>query len=337
MAHEPLFSQGSTFKGGRLVVPQKVTESVHGQTVETVRESMISSSDTKQFFTDGVQQFFMNDPEVLDTNWQQFYTVMNSTNHGELMPFRNPDAAGDGVHGIVFEEVGELGEIKFNKTTSNEKYVKNVKYAAAIGYSNEWFSDGSMGLIEMVTRDFRQASHDKLAAIHYAAIVAAVTNGISLSAAIGGTEINDFVNALNSATVTMRRNRRNPSLLLGPPEVENYVAVALFGNYGFMNQAGAVSTSLSQPATGGRAPITGRYSLVTTDHLAAGASTSTIYVIEPKRRLVSTDREQLTLGNFEDLLHDSETLVGKFRRGVIVGEGQVIRAITGVPHNLPVA
>lgn len=337
MAHEALFSDGVTLKGGRFAVKQNAKVTEQGRSVEKVQESLVSTSDTKQFFTNGVQTFFMNDPEVVDNGWLELFTVIQSSNHGELFPFRNPDRAGVGVHGIVFEEVGELGEIKYTKTTANEKYVKNVKYAAAIGYSNEWFSDGSMGMIEMVTRDFRQAASDRMAAIHYAAIVAAVTNAVSLSAASGGAEVNDFVNDLNDATTIMRRNRRDPRIILGPPELENFLAVALFGNYGFFNSSAAVSQSLGQRAEGGRAPVSTRYRVLTTDHLAAGATTSTCYVVEPKRRLVSTDREQLSLGNFQDLLHDSESLVGKFRRGVLVGEGQVIRAITGVPHDLPVS
>ena len=334
MAHEKLFADGVSLVGGQFNVKKKVKVTEQGRQVERVVESMISTSDTKQFFTSGIQTFFMNDPEVLDIGWQELYSVISSSNHGELFPFRNPDRAGVGVHGIVFEEVGQLGEIRFNKTTSNEKYVKNIKYAAAIGYSNEWFSDGSMGLIEMVTRDFRQASSDKLAAIHYAGIVAAVTNGVSLSAAMSGTAINGFVNALNDATVIMRRNRRDPRIILAPPELENFLTVALFTNYGFLNQS-TTGTNLSQQIVGGRAPVNGRYRLLTTDQLSAGATTSTAYIIEPKRRLVSTDREGLTLGNFQDLLHDAEALVGKFRRGVLVGEGQCIRAITSIPHALP--
>lgn len=107
-------------------------------------------------------------------------------------------------------------------------------------------------------------------------------------------------------------------------------------NFGFMAQ-NTFSGSMSMQAAGGRAPVTGRYRLITSDHLSAGTTTSTVYIIEPKRRMVSTDREQLSLGNFKDLIHDSETLVGKFRRGVLVGEGQVIRAITSVPHSIPTA
>lgn len=331
MANEQLFAEDVKLKGGRFVVEQNVNEG--GNT--RVKESMVSTSDTKQFFTQGINQFFMNDPEIVDNGWQELYTMVNSTSHGELFPFRNPDTAGNGVHGIAFEEVGELGEIKFAKTVANEKYVKNVKYAKAIGYSNEWFSDGSMGMIEMVTRDFRQAAADKMAAIHYAAIVAAVSNGVSLSAAMSGTEINGFLNSLWSATTVMRRNRRDPRILLGPPEVEHFISVALGTNYGFINQGQRGANQPNRQASGGVSPVQTRFRWLSTDHLAAGASTSTVYCIEPKRRLVSTDREQLTLGNFSDLLHDSETLVGKFRRGVLVGEGQVIRAITGVPHSLP--
>lgn len=338
MANEKLFNDNVTIRNGQFVIKktQEVKEA-DGSSSMRAQESIISTSDTKQFFTSGISKFFMNEPEVMDNGWQELYSVMPSSNHGELFPFRNPDVAGAGVHGVVFEEIGELGEIRFNKTTANEKYVKNVKYAAAIGYSNEWFSDGAMGMIEMVTRDFRQSASDKMAAIHYAGIVASVTAGTSLSAALAGAEIHDFTNALNSATVIMRRNRRDPRIILGPPETENYITTVLKSMYGFMAQAGAVSNSLNQRAQAGPVPVLGRYRTIFTDHLAAGASTSTVYVIEPKRRLVSTDREQLSLGNFQDLLHDSETLVGKFRRGVLVGEGQVIRALTSVPHSLPVA
>jgi hypothetical protein len=337
MAHEQLFADGVRMQGGRFIVPQRTRVQESGRTVERVQESMVSTSDTKQFFTNGLQMFFMNDPEIMDVGWQELFSVVGSTSHGELFPFRAPDAAGQGVHGIVFEAVGELGEIKYNKVTSDEKYVKNVKYAGALGYSNEWFSDGSLGMIEMATRDFRQSASDRMAAIHYAAIVAAATSGVSLSAAMGGTEVNDWVNALDAANVIMRRNRRLPSVVLGPPEVENFLGVAQFGHYGFQNIGGTQSNSLNENATGGRAPVAGRFKVITTDHLAAGATTSSVYVIEPKRRLISTDREQLSLGNFQDLLHDAETLVGKFRRGVLVGEGQVIRRITAVPHALPVA
>jgi len=336
MAHEKLFADGIKLQGGQFVVPKKIKVSERGVETEVIRETMVSTSDTKQFFTQGVSKFFMNDPEVVDNGWQDIFTVMRSTSHGELFPFRNPDRAGQGIHGIVFEEVGELGEIKFSKVTSNEKYVKNVKYGTAIGYSNEWFQDGSMGMIEMTTRDFRQASSDKLASIHYAAIAAAVSSGVSLSAAQSGTELSSFINALDVATVIMRRNRRNPRIILGPPEVENYLSVSLSVKFGFMAQ-NTFSGSMSMQSGADRSPTAGRYRLITTDHLAAGTTTSTVYVIEPKNRLMSTDREQLTLGNFQDLLHDAETLVGKFRRGVLVGEGQVIRAITSVPHAIPTA
>jgi len=324
MAHEQLFQEGVGISNGQFVVKKGA------------KESFFSTSDTKQFFTAGLQMFFMNDAEVLDNGWMEIFTTIPSSSHGELLPFRNPDPAGVGVHGVVFDEVGELGEIKYQKTVANEKYVKNVKYAAAIGYSNEWFSDSSMGLIEMTTRDFRQAASDRMSAIHYAAIVAAVTAGVSLSAASGGAEVNDLVNDVNSATVIMRRNRRDPRIILAPPECENFIDVALRARYGFLNQAAAPTTTINQPATGGVGTVAGRYRVITTDHLAAGATTSTIYLLEPKRRLVSTDREGLSLGNFSDLLHDAESLVGKFRRGVLVGEGQVIRAITAVPHNVPV-
>lgn len=330
MAHEKLFKEGVTLRDGRFVIQKQVEQNGSVRT----QESFVATSDTKQFFTNGLKMFFMNDPEVMDNGWMEIFSVLPSNSHGELFPLRNPDPAGVGVHGVVFDEVGELGEIKYQKTVANEKYVKNVKYAAAIGYSNEWFSDGSMGMIEMVTRDFRQSSSDKMAAIHYAGIVASVTAGTSLSAPSGGAEVNDLINDLNDATVIMRRNRRDPRVILAPPECENFIDVALKTRYGFSN-TGALSTTLNQPSAGGGGVVSGRYRPVITDHLAAGATTSTVYIIEPKRRLVSTDREQLSLGNFQDLLHDAETLVGKFRRGVLVGEGQVIRAITAVPHDVP--
>jgi len=38
----------------------------------------------------------------------------------------------------------------------------------------------------------------------------------------------------------------------------------------------------------------------------------------------------LRLGKFEDLLHDSETLVGVFRRGAGISDAKCARAITGL-------
>ena len=308
-----IFAPNVRFRNGQLVRYEE-----DGVTVQEI----ITTSDTKQFFSTAINQFFMTDNPNDDRQWEQIYTIMPSNSHGELLPFRPPDSASSGSHGIVFEQVGEGGEIKFSRVVSAEKYVKNVKYATAIGYSNEWFSDGQMGLIEMVTQDFRDAAADKLASIHYSAIVAAVTSGISDTTSLSGTgtsNVAKLINTLNSVTATMIRAKRRPSIILSPPECEQLVNLAL-----------------KHTVEGGPLPVvqnsaTGRLTPIITEYLA---DNQTIYVIEPKRRLISTDRLPLTLGNFSDLLHDAEALVGKFRRGVLVGEGAVIHAITNVPKTV---
>lgn len=313
-----IFQDGVNFRDGQMVVEKD------GRVTET-----ITTTDTKSFFTTAVNAFFMQDQPYDDTQWLELFTVINSRSHGELFPFRPPTITDTvtgvgtpaaGSHGIVFEQVGEAGEIKFSKVVSGEKYVKNVKYATAIGYSNEWFSDGSMGLVEMVTQDFRDSAADKMAAIHYGAIVAAVSTGVSVSAAATTDGASDgassigLMNALNAATTIMRRNRRMPRFLLTPPENE------------FVVNSAAAAAPAQRPDLATPNKLVRGLTTIVTEYLAA----NTVYVVEPKRRLVSTNRLPLTLGNFSDLLTDSEVLVGKFRRGVLVGEGQVIRAISNV-------
>jgi len=317
-----IFSDNINFRRGEMVVEED------GQIQE-----IITTSDTKQFFTTAVNEFFMQTDETADTQWQQIFRVVPGRGHGELFPFRPPTAVttvsaatalaaedenSSGMHGIVFNEVGEGGEIKFSRVISAEKYVRHVKYATAIGYSNEWFSDGQMSLVEMVTEDFREAANDKLAAIHYGAIVAAVSSGLSASTALSGTgtsNVAKVINTLNSVTTTMRRGKRRPGILLVPPECENTARLALK----------AVGESGDGNLT--RNEATARLVPVVSEYIASG----TAYVIEPKRRLISTNRLPLSLGNFQDLLHDSEVLVGKFRRGVLVGEAAVIHAVTSFP------
>lgn len=317
-----IFADKVNFHEGNMVIEED------GQIQE-----IIATSDTKQFFTAAVNEFFMQTDESADTQWQQIFRVVPGRGHGELFPFRPPtavstvsaasstaaeDATSAGMHGIVFNEVGEGGEIKFSRVISAEKYVRHVKYATAIGYSNEWFTDGQMSLIEMVTEDFREAANDKMAAIHYGAIVAAVTAGLSSSTAAttGTSNVAKTINALNTATTTMRRARRRPGILLVPPECEEVAKLALTTT-GVLTAGGA---SLRTEATSRLIPIV-------TEYIASGTG----YVIEPKRRLISTNRLPLSLGNFDDLLHDSEVLVGKFRRGVLVGEAAAIHAITSFP------
>ena len=317
-----LFEDNVTFRHGQMAIEED------GQVAE-----IIATSDTKQFFTTAVNEFFMQTDETADTGWQEIFRVVPGRGHGELFPFRPPtavttqtatnaatflaaeDAVSAGMHGIVFTEVGETGEIKFSRVISAEKYVRHIKYATAIGYSNEWFSDGQMGLIEMVTEDFRESANDKLAAIHYGAIVAAATAGLSATAAAstGTSETAKAINALNVATTAMLRAKRRPGILLAPPECEHVARLAL----------GSVGTTIK----GGdavRNEATARLKPIITEYIGTG----TVYVIEPKRRLISTNRLPLSLGNFQDLLHDSEVLVGKFRRGVLVAEAGVIRQIT---------
>ena len=316
-----LFADNITFRNGQMTIEE-----------DGIVQEIIVTSDTKQFFTTAVNEFFMQDDPDTDLQWQDIFRVIPGRGHGELFPFRPKDstttvtgtsflAATDentsGSHGIVFNEVGEGGEIKFSRVVSAEKYVKHIKYATAIGYSNEWFSDGQMALIEMVTEDYRRAAGDKMAAIHYGAIVAAVNAGLSSStaASTGTSNVAKMINAMNSVVTTMRRAKRRPEIILCPPENEQVVNLALKTNVG-----GGDPQVIQNDMTRRLRPIV-------TEYVASG----TCYVIEPKRRLISTNRLPLSLGNFQDLLHDSEVLVGKFRRGVLVGEAAVIHAITSVP------
>jgi len=317
-----LFADNVAFRNGQMVIEED------GQVQE-----IIATSDTHHFFTTAVNEFFMETDEEADLGWQQIFRVVPGRGHGELFPFRPPttvttvspadfaaaeDVASSGMHGIVFNEVGEGGEIKFSRVISAEKYVRHIKYGTAIGYSNEWFTDGQMALIEMTTEDFREASNDKMAAIHYGAIIAAVNAGLSVTAALstaGTSGVSNAINSLNIATTAMRRAKRRPNILLVPPECEHVARLAL-------TTAGGV--------TGGdavRNEFTSRLQIVVTEYIATG----NVYVIESKRRLISTNRLALSLGNFQDLLHDAEVLVGKFRRGVLVGEAAVIRQITAFP------
>lgn len=320
-----LFAENINFRNGQMVIEED----------DQVQE-IIATSDTKQFFTTAVNEFFMQNDETADTQWQQIFRVVPGRGHGELFPFRPPtavrtvspanataaeDVTTNGMHGIVFNEVAEGGEIKFSRVISAEKYVRHVKYATAIGYSNEWFNDGQMALIEMVTEDFREAANDKLAAIHYGAIVASYNAGLSAStAATTGTSSSaKVINALNDATTIMRRARRRPGILLVPPECEAAARLAM--------TTSGTATAGGQNA---RNEMVSRLQLIVTEYIASG----TAYLIEPKRRLISTNRLPLSLGNFQDLLHDAEVMVGKFRRGVLVGEAAVIHAITSFPTTI---
>jgi len=318
-----LFNDNIILRNGQMVIEED------GMVQET-----ITTSDTKQFFTTAVNEFFMQDDDDADNQWQDIFRVIPGRGHGELFPFRPKDATttvtsatlaaatdetSTGSHGIVFNEVGEAGEIKFSRVVSAEKYVKHIKYATAIGYSNEWFSDGQMSLIEMTTEDFRRAANDKMAAIHYGAIVAAASAGLTGSdaATTGTSNVANIINGLNTATTTMQRAKRRPEVLLIAPENEQAVLLAM------------ATTGVAQ----GRALMKGatqRLRVIVTEYLAA----NTAYVIEPKRRLISTNRLPLSLGNFQDLLHDSEVLVGKFRRGVLVGEAATIHRLTSVPSTV---
>ena len=321
-----IFNDDVAFKNGVLVIEN-----------DEVSET-ITTSDTKQFFTTAINTFFMQDDPTADTQWEQLYRVIPGRGHGELLPFRPPDstttvdgatggggnaveATQSGSHGIVFNEVGEGGEIKFSRVVSAEKYVKHVKYGTAIGYSNEWFSDGSMGLIEMVTEDFREAANDRMAAIHYGAIAAAVNAGISTNTALSGTGTSrtaQVINTLNDITSRMRRAKRRPDFFVIAPENEQIVRLAMR------------ITADGGPVSAVQNEFTARLTPVVTEYMASGQG----YVLESKRRLISTNRLPLSLGNFEDLLRDSEVLVGKFRRGVLVGEGAVINGFSGIPVNV---
>lgn len=321
-----IFADNVTFRNGEMVIEE------NGQVQE-----IITTSDTKQFFTTTVNEFFMQDDEDSDRQWEEIFRVIPGKGHGELFPFRPKDqvtqvagtsylAAADetstGSHGIVFSEVGEAGEIKFSRVVSAEKYVKHIKYATAIGYSNEWFSDGQMALVEMVTEDFRRAANDKLAAIHYGAIVAAVDSGLSSSTSFSATPSTEGVlNGLNTVVSAMRRAKRRPEIFLIAPENEQVVQVALKLAHG----GGSPMLAQNQ--------MVSRLRVMVSEYITSGAG----YIIEPKRRLISTNRLPLSLGNFQDLLHDSEVLVGKFRRGVLVGEAAAIYGATSIGTSLVAA
>ena len=186
-----------------------------------------------------------------------------------------------------------------------------------------------MNLIEMVTQDFRDAANDKMAAIHYAAIVAAVTASVSVTTAQSGATINHFLNDLNDDAVTMRRNRRRPDTLLFAPEHEQFIRTALNVRVG-NTVAGTNDAGAGNPTSVELVEATRRLNLLVTEHLAAGST----YLIESKKRLISTDRQALRMGRFDDLLHGAETIVGTFRRGILIAEGQVIRARSGASQAL---
>lgn len=324
-----IFEDNTTFRSGQLAVTEQVE--MEGVMVSQVKEIMTTAK-TKEFFLQGVNDFLADPDAPADRSWEAIFRVVPSTGHGELFPFRAPSLPGLGSHGIVFKEVGEAGEIQFSTTSSSLKYVPNVKYGTAFAYSNEWFEDGNMNLIEMVTQDFREAANDKLAAIHYAAIPAAVLAGISVSTAQTGATINHFLNDLNDDAVIMRRNRRRPDTLLFAPEHEQFIRTALNVRVG-NSQAGTNDAGAGSGTSVQLVEATRRLNLVVSEYLAPGST----YLIESKKRLISTRRQDLRMGRFEDLLHGSETIVGTFRRGVLVAEGQVIRARSGVQQGLAVA
>ena len=314
-----IFTDGVRMKKGRFILPKDrrtgrvladLAEIAGCEAEGELVQEMVTTSDTKEFFTQAVNDFLMRQDAEADTQWDQLFTTIPSTSAGELFPFRDQDAAGLGVHGIRFEEVGEGGEIKFSTVVSNEKFVKAVKYATALGYSNEWFEDGSLGLVQMATEDFRRAAADKLATIHYGVIIQAVATGISKSAAVGGSSLDDFVTAINSAVAIMWRNKYRPDTIMASPEQEDIVLQALHDVYRDMKP-----TETAQ-----------RLKPLVTEYVAPG----TVYLVKGKSRLVSVRRLELTLGKFQDLLHDAETLVGKFRRGAALLDGRAVRAITGL-------
>lgn len=318
-----IFDDRLTFREGRLAIQEKVE--LEGVEVAQVKEVMTTGK-TKEFFLRGVNDFLADPDAPADRQWEQIFRVVPSESHGELFPFRVPTAAGSGSHGIVFKRVGENGEIEFSKTSATHRYVPNIKYGTAISYSSEWFEDGQMNLIEMVTEDFRDSANDKMAAIHYGAIVAAVSSGASVGTAVSGATINHYINDLNADSVVMRRNRRMPTINLIAPEQEMFVRTAMSVRVG-NTQAGTYGGTDTPVPT----EAISRVTPLVTEHLASG----TTYLIEPKKRIISTKRRDLRLGRFSDLLHDGETLVGTFRRGVLIAEGVVIRARTGVASALP--
>jgi len=314
-----IFKDYIKMKHGRFILPRskqtgKIITDIQEMRLSEERgdviTEMISTSDTKEFFTQGINEFFMTADPAVDVQWEQIFTTIPSTGAGELMPFRDPAVAGGGSHGVVFEEVGELGEIQFSTVESNEKFVKNVKFATAIGYSNEWFEDGRLGLVEMVTEDFRRAAGDKLAEIHYGLLLAAITSGASKKLTVAGTTLDDLITAVNATVAIMMRNKWAPDWILAAPEQEDIVKQMLHDVY--RDRTVTDSAKRLQP--------------IFSEHLTAGQ----VLIVNAKARLISTDRLQLTLDSFNDLLHDSRTLVGKFRRGALIGDGKVVRAIDGL-------
>lgn len=314
-----IFADTIRMKHGRFILPRNresgevvadVAEMQAAEEAGVLVEEMVATTDTKEFFTVGINDFFLQDDPQADEQWRQLFTEIPSTKSGELFPFRDPSKAGEGSHGIRFEEVGEGGEIKFSTVTSKEKFIKAVKYATALGYSNEWFEDGDLGLIEMTTEDFRRAANDKLATIHYGVITTAIALGVAKSAPVGGTTLDDFIAAINSAVSIMRRNRFEPDWIVGAPEQEDIILQALHDVY--RDRTLTESSRRLQP--------------LITDFFPAG----TVALVQSRRRLVSVRRLDLMLGSFQDLLHDAETLVGKFRRGAALGDGRAVRGITGL-------
>lgn len=312
-----IFDDSLSFRGGQMVVTEMVED--NGVEYQQVREVM-TTTDTKEFFLRGVNAFLADPDAPSDTQWEQIFRTVPSSSFGELFPFRAPTVAGSGSHGIVFKRVGENGEIEFSRTNATHKFVPNIKYGTAFAYSNEWFEDGQMNLIEMVTEDFRDSANDKLAAIHYAA----VANGAGNSTGTGGTTINHLINVLNARSVVMKRARRNPTILLCAPEQEMFVRTAL-----------EVRIANTQPGTAGDSAVkveaVSRLNPMFSEHMTAGTG----YLIEPRRRVISVRRQDLRVGRANNLLHDGETIAATFRRGVLVAETAVIEEITSIPSSLP--
>lgn len=317
---QQLFKPQVDMVNGRFVVPKtksgEYLDDVQEiarleQDGEVVRET-IATTDTKEFFTTTINQFFMAQPEDVDRQWEQLFTVQQSRNtSGELLPFWGaPNKASEGVNGIVFKRVGELGEIEFSTIRSSEIFVPHVKYGTALGYSREWFEDGNLPLIAMVTDNFRRSSFDKLAQIHYDLIFDAISGGASGSSPVGGTTLDDFISAINDSVAIMKRNKWEPTHIVVGPEHEDLVLQAQRDVY--RDRTLTVSARRLTP--------------IITDYAPAG----TAALVRSRDRLISFERQALRLDSFNDLLHDAEVLVGTWRRGIGLGDPLVIRGITGL-------
>lgn len=258
---------------------------------------------------------FQNLP-TFDNGWQMIFDEIDFRSSR-----RNSFRLVDVDDSLQFNRIYAPGEkAKIYQMNGSQVTVNFNQYAGGLGWSRLLIDDEEYWTIDNTTNSFRNVYFEFIASLHYT-LIETTTNltawalhpdGVATGTV--GYRAGRDAETINQAAIAILNAVDGKGYNNATPTWANFVILAPFELRKRIREA--MSYRL-QPFVESEPRMDFSFTLVTTAMLSA---TDVYYVILPKNKIISANRQDLTIFDSFDMLSYTDTMVGWFRRGLTIAD-----------------